>query len=261
MQINDLKITDIHIHFGKYTGSFINSEYKEPLVKLTKSLCFNKIIFIHNSFFFNLEIGLKNTLKLILENKDFLYGYLVYNPHYIEKSLNIIEKHFGVNGVVGIKMHPEIHQCFITDERYKPLWKIASEKRIPILSHTWNPNVPSKTQKYADALLFEKIINKYPELKIIMAHAGAKDYYYYEVVKMLKNCRSREIYVDIAGDILYRGMIQYFVKEIGSGKVLFGSDAPWVDPVFTLTNVLNADIGKEDRENILYKNAARIFNI
>jgi predicted TIM-barrel fold metal-dependent hydrolase len=261
MQIRNLKIIDTHIHFGKYTGSFINFEYEDLLIEITKTMGFEKIIFIHNSFFFDLDKGLKNTLKLISENKDFLYGYLVYNPHYIENSINMIKEHFGKNGIVGIKMHPEDHLCFITDEKYEPLWKIASERRIPILSHTWNPNVPSKIQKYADALLFEKVINKYPKLKIIMAHAGAKDYYYYDVIEMLKRCGNKEIYVDIAGDIFYRGMIEYFVKEIGSEKVLFGSDAPWIDPVFTLTNVLKANITIRDRENILYNNAARVFGI
>jgi predicted TIM-barrel fold metal-dependent hydrolase len=78
---------------------------------------------------------------------------------------------------------------------------------------------------------------------------------------MLKRCGNKEIYVDIAGDIFYRGMIEYFVKEIGSEKVLFGSDAPWIDPVFTLTNVLKANITIRDRENILYNNAARVFGI
>jgi uncharacterized protein len=263
--VKDLKIIDAHVHMGKYSSSFINDSYEDNAVSTIRKLNFKKIIVTHTSFFFDLEIGIKDTLEIIKKNEDLTYAYILYNPNYIEKSLSIINKYFSgdsslTKNIIGIKMHPEDHQCSIDDSRYENLWKAASEKNIPILSHTWNPNVASRNQKFADALLFEKIANRYPELKIILGHAGAKDYYYFEVIKMLKRCRSKNVFVDTAGDIFYSGMIELFTNEVGSERVLFGTDIPWCDPLYQLINIINADISAKDRENIFYNNAARIFD-
>ncbi len=249
------------MHLGKYVSSFVNTGFEAMQCDEAKKLNFVKVIVIHNSFFFEPDKGLQLTLDFIRRNPGFASGYLVYNPHHIEKSLNIINDNFGRNRMVGVKMHPEDHRCYITDARYEPLWKIAIEKNIPILSHTWNPDVASSSQKYADALLFENITGKYPGLKVILGHAGAKDYYYYRVIKMLKKNIDKSIFIDIAGDIFYSGMIELFVSEIGSEKILFGSDSPWTDPLLTLLSVQRANICKKDKQNIFYNNAADLFNL
>lgn len=256
-----MKVIDSHVHAGRYAGSFINSNYEVKLFEVFKKMNMQKVLFTHTSFLMDLEKGLENTKKIISAYPDIALGYLVYNPNQPEISLNIIKENYGKNNIAGIKMHPEDHQCYITDERYKPLWEIAESRGMVILSHTWNPNVASKVQKYADALLFEKIALKHPRLKIILGHAGAKDYYYFEVIKMLKRLKSPNMYIDIAGDVLYRGMLEHFVKEVGSAQILFGSDAPWTDPAFTLSYVFNSIVSKKDRENILFKNAASLFNL
>ncbi|MBM3701100.1 MAG: hypothetical protein FJW68_09350 [Actinobacteria bacterium] len=252
---------DVHVHIGKYAGSFVNSNYEPKILDYFKKNGYKKIVFTHNSFFFNLEEGLKNTLEFILANSNFAYGYLVYNPHFIERSLNIIRDNFGKNNIVGIKMHPEDHRCFIDDEKYRPLWKIASEKKIPVLSHTWNPNVASSFQKFADAVLFEKVIMEFPGLKIILGYAGAKDYYYIEVVKMLKKLKKYHLYIDTAGDILYRGMLEKFVESAGAERILFGSDVPWMDPAFTISYIESSGFSLPVKTRIFSGNAADLFAI
>ncbi len=255
------KIIDSHYHIGKYVSSAFSKLYNGSDIKVVKDLNFKKIIFIHNGFFFDLDFGLKETIKFVTKNKDFAYAMLVYNPHYIEKSVNMIKEHYGKNNIVGIRMHPKDHRCFINDERYEPLWKIAGSKNIPIMSQTWNPNVPTKYQKYADALLFENIVKKYPGLKVILGHAGAKDYYYSEVIKMLKRNQDENIYVDLAGDILYKGMLEEFVGQTGSEKILFGTDLPWMDPLLNYIYVRDSKIGVKDKENIFYENSRKLFNL
>jgi uncharacterized protein len=255
------KVIDSHFHIGKYASSTFSKLYDGYDIKAAKDLNFKKIIFIHNGFFFDLDFGLKETIKLVKKYNDFACAMLVFNPNHIEKSVNMIEEHYGRDNIVGIKMHPEDHRCFITDEKYEPLWKIAVSKDIPIMSHTWNPNVASKFQKYADALLFENIVKKYPELKVILGHAGAKDYYYDEVIKMLKRNRKKNIYIDLAGDILYEGMLEEFVRQTGSENILFGTDLPWMDPILNYVYVRDSKIGIKDKENIFYENSRRLFNL
>ena len=255
------KIIDSHFHIGKYVSSTFSKLYEGSDIKAAKDLNFKKIIFIHTGFFFDLDFGLKETIKFVKKYKDFAYAMVVYNPNHIEESINIIEEHYGKNNIVGIKMHPEDHRCFITDNKYEALWKIAEAKSIPIMSHTWNPDVPSKYQKYADALLFENIVKKYPGLKVVLGHAGAKDYYYCEVIKMLKRNREKNIFVDLAGDVLYGGMLEEFVGQTGSDNILFGTDLPWMDPLLNYIYVRDAKIGIKDKENIFYENSRKLFNL
>ena len=82
-----------------------------------------------------------------------------------------------------------------------------------------------------------------------------------EVIDMMKKNNGKNLFVDIAGDIFYRGMLELFVRELGSTKILFGTDSPWADPLLTVLYVLDSKISVEDKENIFYNNAAALFNI
>jgi uncharacterized protein len=73
--------------------------------------------------------------------------------------------------------------------------------------------------------------------------------------------RYHNTYLDITGDGILRGRLDYFVSELGSERILYGSDSPWIDPRFTLGEVLGARIADEDRENILAKNATKLFRL
>ena len=57
-----------------------------------------------------------------------------------------------------------------------------------------------------------------------------------------------------------RGSIEYMVSEIGSERVLFGTDIPMRDPAPQLAWVAYAEISVEDKINILGKNMQRILS-
>ncbi len=56
------------------------------------------------------------------------------------------------------------------------------------------------------------------------------------------------------------GTIEYMVKELGSERVLYGSDAPMRDPFPQFGWVVYADISEEDKKNILGRNMQRILS-
>ncbi|MHB1252578.1 MAG: amidohydrolase family protein, partial [Candidatus Humimicrobiaceae bacterium] len=67
--------------------------------------------------------------------------------------------------------------------------------------------------------------------------------------------------VDFAGDIFVAGLIEEYVERVGSERLLFGSDMPWVDIRFHLAYILNLNIGEMDKKNILGLNALKLFNL
>jgi predicted TIM-barrel fold metal-dependent hydrolase len=66
--------------------------------------------------------------------------------------------------------------------------------------------------------------------------------------------------LDIAGDGHQRvGILERAVKEIGSDRVLYGSDFTINDPSGPITRVRNAFLSEADRENILFRNIDRLL--
>lgn len=55
------------------------------------------------------------------------------------------------------------------------------------------------------------------------------------------------------------GLIERFVKEAGSEKVIFGTDFPWFSYPYYIGAVLGAEINDNDRKNIFFKNARRLL--
>ena len=66
-------------------------------------------------------------------------------------------------------------------------------------------------------------------------------------------------YLDIAGDPFEYGVVEYLANHAGSHKMVFGSDMFWFDPSAQLGLVLGADLTDEDKENIFYKTALKVF--
>jgi len=57
------------------------------------------------------------------------------------------------------------------------------------------------------------------------------------------------------------GVVEYLVRTVGSGRLLFGSGAPAWEIVPTLEMIRQADIAEEDRKAMLGDNARRLFKL
>ncbi len=258
-KLTNYTIIDTHLHLGPYGPMYVPNNSEAEVVKQLKKFNIVKAIFSHHSGFVSVNDGIAKSLNAINEYKNFLYGYFVFNPNYFEISINNLKKYIDNEGIVGVKIHPSWHQCYPTDSRYDDLWKIAEEKNFPILTHSWNPSAPNSFQKFSDPLIFKEIIKKHPNLKIILAHAGGRYPYFYKVMDLLE--KYENLYVDFAADVFFRDLLKEFVSNVGSERILFGTDLPWTDVRYHITNVLFSDINESDKKNILGLNASKLFNL
>jgi len=71
-------------------------------------------------------------------------------------------------GAQGIKLHPRAQKFMLTDERLAPVFGIAAERNVPILIHGGRGLPP-----IADDLA--RLVEKYPSVQLIVAHAGIAD--------------------------------------------------------------------------------------
>jgi uncharacterized protein len=72
------------------------------------------------------------------------------------------------NGARGIKLHPRAQRFDLNDERLRPVFALAAERRVPILIHGGRGLPP-----IADHL--RALVDAYPDAQLIVAHAGIAD--------------------------------------------------------------------------------------
>jgi len=257
--LKNYTIIDSHVHLGYLANLNMPSNSEDNVINLLKDCGVKKAICAHHAALSTVEFGTRKLFESLSRYKGFLYGYLVFNPNFAEISLDTIREYIGREEIVGVKIHPSWHLCYPDDSRYDKFWKLAEEENIAVLTHSWNPDVPNKAQKFSDPFLFESVVKKYPDLKLILAHAGGRGEYLYRVIDLLK--KYPNLYVDFAGDSFVPGIIERYVNSVGSERLLFGTDMPWADVRYHVTNVLNSDITSKDKKNIFGLNASRLFSI
>jgi uncharacterized protein len=252
-------IIDSHLHMGRLSYLYMPSNTEENIINLLKKIGVKKAICANHGSLSTINYGLDELFESLERYDDFLYGYLVFNPNCENVSLSAIEKNFNRNHIAGIKIHPSWHSCYPYDNRYERFWQFAEQKEIPVLTHTWDPDVPNKSQKFSDPFGFENIIKKFPDLKLIFAHAGGRGKMLHNVISLME--KYPNLYVDFSGDIFVPGLIEEYIERVGSERLLFGSDMPWVDIRFHIAHVLNLEIAEKDKKNILGLNALKLFNL
>ncbi len=162
-------------------------------------------------------------------------------------------------GVVGVKLHP-VHQEFYPNaRRLYPLFGYCEEVRLPVLVHTGSSIFPGSKIKYGDPLLMDDVASDFPDLAVVLCHAGRG--IWYEAAAFMARIHER-VWLDISGLPPARLTTYLPGLEALAGKVMFGSDWPGVPGIRSNADAVAAlGIGAEAVEAILWKNASALFGL
>ena len=105
----------------------------------------------------------------------------------------------------------------------------------------------------------DRLASEYPEATFIMAHAGGEIVTVERAVDIIN--RRENIYADIAVSESREGNVEWLVREIGSKKLLFGSDMPTMDPRGTFTRLAMAEISEDEKRDVFGLNMQKILKI
>jgi len=259
-------IVDSHAHYGCCSNFFMPDPSPEKMLEVMdkcgiRRVCSSHIVGLYSH---NIEYAYEETLNILQKFTGRLYGYAIYDPFLIEESLKLLERYLPMEGFIGIKIHPAMHEYPLDGKRYEPLWEFASTRDTVILTHTYDatplsiyPHEVATVQIYAVPKLIDSIAERYPKLTVILGHSGGHYYGQVQAIEMAR--KHKNVYVDTSGEAKGYGVIEWFVREIGAGKVLYASDMNWLDPRSHIGRVIGASITLEEKEAILYGNAHRIF--
>jgi predicted TIM-barrel fold metal-dependent hydrolase len=180
-------------------------------------------------------------------------------------------------GLKGLKLNPACG-FYPNSENCYELYKIAMTLGIPVLVHT-GPEIAPLYSKYCYPVYLDEVANDFPDLTLILAHAGFC--WWPEALNIAST--KPNIYLDLAGwqPRLHRNSVYEFyvplrtiLDTIGPSRVLFGSDWPvlrlfqggqfnWVKAFTDSPNTCEKsgiNFSRDEIDAILGGNAARLMN-
>jgi predicted TIM-barrel fold metal-dependent hydrolase len=180
-----------------------------------------------------------------------ILGYVTANPHYAEDLEETLNYYLDQPGMVAIKLHPESHDDYpLLGPRYEPVWRVATERRVPVLFHTYFGG---------DSLTdIACLAETYPLVPLLVGHMLQDKSL--DAMAELANSFDN-VYVDLSVPEIF-GVTEFFVEALSDlRKLLFGSDFPWGNCYFRVAAVVYARVSREAKQRILGQNMAELLGI
>ena len=139
------------------------------------------------------------------------------------------------------------------DPRVDPALELCAQNNLPVLQHTnieAGGTLPTETTPQE----MREMALRHPDVTFLWGHAGSDVEYGVKCALGLHN-----VLMDIGGNEATNGYTELLVRYLGAERVVYGSDATGRSFASQLAKVYGADITGEEREKILYKNAAALF--
>jgi uncharacterized protein len=183
----------------------------------------------------------------------------IFDARAADASLATLEQAARWPGFAGVKIHPSLNRVWADDPIYEKAWQFAADNDLPILTHSWSVSDTNPAQVYSTPERFERHVRRFPQVRLVLAHAGGRGSGRREAVRMVNE--HPNIFLDLAGDVFCNRLIETLVESVPPEKILFGSDFPWIDPRANLSRVLLAEVGDELKRKILSDNARVVYKI
>jgi predicted TIM-barrel fold metal-dependent hydrolase len=152
-------------------------------------------------------------------------------------------------GARGIKLHPRAQKFLLNDRRLSPIFELAAERRVPILIHGGRGLPP-----IADDL--GRVVDRYPEAQLIVAHAGIAD------LAALAQRLGGKAGVFFDTSVWSPLDLLGLYRLVGPEQVVYASDYPYGQQPASLLIALRtarlAQLNDEEVRGVLARNADRI---
>ncbi|MEV4160343.1 amidohydrolase family protein [Nonomuraea dietziae] len=233
-------ILDAHGHVGSWPDFLIPDPTADGLVSLMDRLGIDAMGISHL-----LGVGpdAEGGNRLAFEAAERHPGrfgvWQVYNPHHRNRLVT--------EGVWGVKIHPDVHQCPLDDPRYDPVWELG----LPVLAHGQTDS------PWSDPARFAVVAARHPGVPLLMGHTGLWPYGFAHAARLAAD--HPNLYLETCGSKMTGRWIARLAEVAGADRVLFGSDSCFLDLRVGYGRIALASLGEADRALIQGGNLARIL--
>ncbi len=220
-------IIDLHVHSVDVVGEHIFRAclIPEPITKEEEEI--GRI---------NADISSQESFRIL--------GFCTVNP---ENGISQLDRGIRELGLKGVVLDASTGIDFSKDEVWR-LFEEISELRIPVMIHS-EPEIRGFDVEEAN-----EIAISFPEVSIVFSHFGMS----------LKEEFSRvvpehNVYYETSG--VYPEILNRSLERVPIQNIVFGSNSREAFISEEVEKILSLPLSQEDKEKILYRNAARILGI
>ena len=225
------------------------------------------------------NIGNEEMAELVKTKPNLFYGAVGTIPvDDVDACLKVIDRCVNNLGLLGIQLFTTLERESFAEPKYRPIFALMAELDCPIWVHpaAKMPSVdkgmfiwPYESSRFMFDVVSAGIFEDYPDLKIIIHHAGGMVPHFRERVRTIMEKHNEKyfkyFYTDTALYGNTPGLMCAF-DYYGADHMMFGTDAPLGAPVHsngntnqTIMAIEKMDISEEDKEKIFYSNAIEMF--
>ncbi len=183
-------------------------------------------------------------------------------------QVKALRTHLGAHGLKGIKLYPGYDPFSADDPKLRDVYALAAEFDVPVMIHTGDTYASRARLRFAHPLQVDEVAVEFPKTTFVICHLG-NPWFTDAMAVVYKN---KNVFADISGLTLnaFEERFERFVaRKLNDviayindpSKLLFGSDWPLSDIASYLGFVQQLDLKPEEREGLLWRNAARLFRI
>ena len=198
------------------------------------------------------DINAVHFVEMIRQHPDRISGYVCVNPNYTEHALAEIDRCVA-RGMIGIKLAASRRA---NDALLDPIGDAAARHGVPVLHHVWqHRRTEWPGQEASDGAELAELARRHPTVPFILAHIGGGGDWQHTLhaVASVDN-----IFVDLSGSGVDRGMLEACVAAVGTGRLLWGCDITMCTGWAKLRH-LEQLLTLDDLDRIRWRNAVGIF--
>ncbi len=178
-----------------------------------------------------------------------LLGYLVANPNDPDGTRADLRRWADRPGIVGVKIHCQWSGCETASQAVADVVAAAAPILDIVKIHVDGPGWETSLAALAD---------RHRAVRFIVAHAGPGA----PAVAAAEVARDRDnVFLELASSFAAAPVVRAVVETAGPDRLLFGSDAPLLDPAFALGTYREAGIAADRIEDVFAGNARRLFGL
>jgi predicted TIM-barrel fold metal-dependent hydrolase len=192
-------------------------------------------------------------LRICALEPDRVRMYVTVNPNYTSHALSEIDRCVA-RGAIGIKL---LASRRADDPLLDPIADVAADRRLPVLHHIWQHRRREwPSQEISDGADLARLAARHPKATFILAHiGGGGDYMHtFPAIADFPN-----IYPDLSGSGVDRGMLDEALAVLGPGRLLWGCDLTMDTGLAKLRALEVIGLSRDELEAIRWKTAAGLF--
>jgi predicted TIM-barrel fold metal-dependent hydrolase len=250
------RIIDAHSHVGTTIASGVGQDVDTWLARMDAAGIAQAIISVAAG---GLQAeGLADTrrandivAKAVKDHPDrFPIGLASIEVRHSKAGLTEVRRVITEIGLSGLVFHPTFEGFGVDSSMFDSILHALGSEPALVLMHS-TPDGRGNPTAIAD------VARRFPQIQFLLGHPVFTEDQRKQCVKAVQS--NANIHLDLAYQA-EPATTEFFVSEVGAGRVLYGSDAPFFEPAQVIASIEAAKITETEREQIFRGNAERLVD-